>query len=1051
MKKKRSLRQPLGQCCLIIALTCAILLGGLPSVPSFAAGTTYYVSETTGDDARTPQQATDRTTPWKTIQKAADTLTAGDTCIILAGTYRETVTPANSGTPGNPITFKADTGATVVISGLEEVTGQWTVHSGSVYKTTAPLTLGDDNQLFVDGQAMMLARWPNSTGNDWALNPTYALCEANTNLSTIYNASIPNIDWTGGKIFHTPINNKGWASWETTILGSAPGSVNFNAPLQPHWDRNGSRQGTQFYLSNKLAVLDSDNEWYFEASTNTLYLQMKNGADPNSAKVEYKSRVYGLDLKGKGFINVEGIDLFGTTLVTDGTTNNSTIDAMKAYHIWGTREVGNNHYAHVTNPYSGIALLGENLTIKNSEIAYSDGNGIIVAGKNNNIINNHIHDVNYKGCYAAGVYLMGERNLISHNTITRTGRSNITGNLGFKDCVIQYNDLSSPGHKTRDGGVMYFSWVNGGHSEIHHNVIHDGRTEAGIYVDNNTHGLTIYNNLVYNASNSANGAYCFGGPNEYVSFINNTSHDKGILQGGWPPKNGSDYLGSYYINNISVDGLFKAGEISYLSNHIYGYISPGFTDVANKDFTLVAGAATVDSGRFIEGISEGYQGFAPDKGAFERGVTPWQAGHNFSAPPNPTLSFSQYIYRNLVENPGFDTNSMAGWTVSGGNVSLQSDQLQTGWGSNGGLTSAGPYALVLGAGANSIEQTISGLKPSSKYRASVWVKVGAGEQATFGAKDFGGTTKSVNQSASDFVRKELIFVTGDTATSATLFLQKTSTSSGQVVVDDVALQYMGDASKDNMAAEATVTTSTDYSADYVGSKINDDDMDTRWSARDWNDQWVQFTFSSARDIEGVEVDEATDFGNRINAYKIQYHDGTGWQDLATGTGIGAHKVITFNKVTTDKIRLYVVTASEAPTIYEMRIMGEALENLAESATATASTTWSSAYTPDKAKDNLLSTRWASNQNNNQWLEFSFATPVDVNHVVLRECIDYGQRVQSYKIQHYSNNTWVDLATGTTMGTRKTHDFAVTTVSKIRLFVDQASGPPTLWEMGLYRK
>lgn len=840
MRKKRSLRQPLSQCCLIVALTCAILLGGLPSVPSFAAGTTYYVSETTGDDARTPQQAMDRATPWKTIQKAADTLSAGDTCIILAGTYRETVTPANSGTPGNPITFKADTGATVVISGLEEVTGQWTVHSGNIYKTTATLGLGDNNQLFVDGKAVMLARWPNSTGDDWALSPTYALCEANTNLSTIYNASIPNIDWTGAKIFHTPINNKGWASWETTVLSSAPGRVNFNAPLQPHWDKNGSRQGTQFYLSNKLEVLDSDNEWYFDASTNTLYLQMTGGADPNSAKVEYKSRVYGLDLKGKGFINVEGIDLFGTTLVTDGTSNNSIIDRMKAYHIWVTREVGNNHYAHVTNPYSGIALLGENLTVKNSEIAYSDGNGIIVAGKNNNIINNHIHDVNYKGCYAAGVYLMGERNLISHNTITRTGRSTITGNLGFKDCVIQYNDLSSPGHKTRDGGVMYFSWVNGGHSEIHHNILHDGRTEAGIYVDNNTHGLTIYNNLVYNASNSANGAYCFGGPNEYVSFINNTSHDKGILQGGWPPKNGSDYLGSYYINNISVDGLFKTGEITYLNNHVYNYVSPGFKDVANKDFTLTAGAATA-------------------------------------------------------------------------------------------------------------------------------------------------------------------------------------------------------------------TASSEYSSAYTADLVNDGLTSTRWSALNGQNQWLELDFGASKTFNKIVTRECVDFGDRIQGYQYQYHDGSNWVTFVNGTTVGASHEDAFAPVTASRIRLNVTQASDAPTIWEIEVYNEVQPNLALTAAATASTTWSTAYTADKAKDNSLSTRWASNQNNNQWLEFSFTNPVDVNHVVLKECIDYGQRVQNYKVQHYSNNVWVDLATGTTIGTEKTHDFAVTTVSKIRVFISQASGPPTLWEMGLYRK
>ncbi len=35
--------------------------------------------------------------PWLTIQKAADTLVAGDTVKILPGTYAEKFTPKNSG------------------------------------------------------------------------------------------------------------------------------------------------------------------------------------------------------------------------------------------------------------------------------------------------------------------------------------------------------------------------------------------------------------------------------------------------------------------------------------------------------------------------------------------------------------------------------------------------------------------------------------------------------------------------------------------------------------------------------------------------------------------------------------------------------------------------------------------------------------------------------------------------------------------------------------------------------------------------------------------
>ncbi len=55
--------------------------------------------------------------PWKTIQKAADTLVAGDTVYIRAGTYPEQVVVKHSGNPGNYITFAAYPGEAVTIDG----------------------------------------------------------------------------------------------------------------------------------------------------------------------------------------------------------------------------------------------------------------------------------------------------------------------------------------------------------------------------------------------------------------------------------------------------------------------------------------------------------------------------------------------------------------------------------------------------------------------------------------------------------------------------------------------------------------------------------------------------------------------------------------------------------------------------------------------------------------------------------------------------------------------------------------------------------------------
>ncbi|MBI4716844.1 MAG: right-handed parallel beta-helix repeat-containing protein [Planctomycetes bacterium] len=79
-----------------------------------------YVSPAGNDDDPGTQ---DR--PWRTIQKAAATLTAGQTVNIRAGTYAERVVPENSGEAGRPITYAASPGETVTVDGAGITIPEW--------------------------------------------------------------------------------------------------------------------------------------------------------------------------------------------------------------------------------------------------------------------------------------------------------------------------------------------------------------------------------------------------------------------------------------------------------------------------------------------------------------------------------------------------------------------------------------------------------------------------------------------------------------------------------------------------------------------------------------------------------------------------------------------------------------------------------------------------------------------------------------------------------------------------------------------------------------
>lgn len=54
---------------------------------------------------------------YTTIQACATAAVAGDSCTVFAGTYGETVTPANSGSAGNVVTYIVNSGDTVVMHG----------------------------------------------------------------------------------------------------------------------------------------------------------------------------------------------------------------------------------------------------------------------------------------------------------------------------------------------------------------------------------------------------------------------------------------------------------------------------------------------------------------------------------------------------------------------------------------------------------------------------------------------------------------------------------------------------------------------------------------------------------------------------------------------------------------------------------------------------------------------------------------------------------------------------------------------------------------------
>jgi hypothetical protein len=77
---------------------------------------------------------------WLTIQKAANTMTAGDTVTVVAGSYPEYVATVNAGSVGNPITY--NTSGTVYCYGFN-ISDAYTVVNGFTFRYTSRQSLGE--------------------------------------------------------------------------------------------------------------------------------------------------------------------------------------------------------------------------------------------------------------------------------------------------------------------------------------------------------------------------------------------------------------------------------------------------------------------------------------------------------------------------------------------------------------------------------------------------------------------------------------------------------------------------------------------------------------------------------------------------------------------------------------------------------------------------------------------------------------------------------------------------------------------------------------------
>lgn len=527
----------------LLAVWMAIFSAGLvygdePADPVQAA---FYVSPD-GDDDNPGSEAL----PFATLQKAqeavrgANDAMTGDIVVYLRGGSYVLSAPLaldeeDSGTEGHSVIFAAYGNEKPVVEGGRDLTG-WTLYDAANHIYAAPAADLRTRQLYINGIRAIRARMEAPLTNAVKTTAGYTSDDV----------------WLTGLARPDDVEAVFKAAWTSPRIGvtgityqSGKAAVALNSSL---WSAVMNRSHLeQWYLENAYEFIDQAGEWYLDDQSETIYYKPRPGENMATARVTAPVLENLINIEGSsvdtptGNIRFEGVGFAYTTWMQP-TSEGGWNDEQNNYKV-GTYEMPeaavNVQYAHDITfercDFSKMGGTGVNLlkgvqdhliegsrffdisgsavnagqTSKTSASVYNPSDARMIL-KNNDIVNNYIHDigVEYKSATAVTVAFPMDID-ISHNEIFNIPYSGIsffgsvyapvttTKNARVEDNFV--HDLMGDG--IFDGGAIYAFGVTGGTTAdpnlISGNYIKNQMNRyATIYMDQSSDFWKIENNVV---------------------------------------------------------------------------------------------------------------------------------------------------------------------------------------------------------------------------------------------------------------------------------------------------------------------------------------------------------------------------------------------------------------------------------------------------------------------------------------------------------------------------------------------------------------------------
>ncbi|WP_439489763.1 right-handed parallel beta-helix repeat-containing protein [Algoriphagus sp.] len=647
------------------AILFSLLIVLLFTIQQGASAADYHLSSSSGDDGRSAVEAQNPDTPWQSISKLNEffsQIRPGDRVLFkrgdsFFGSIQVDASGIFLGTYGS--------GDLPVITSLKTI-HQWVDHGGGIFYSTLDDIQSEDLAIvLLDGKLQEMGRYPNSdASNGGYLYNTAVSPESLTGPEIPFNA-------TGGEVV---MRKNNWIIDRFQIKSQTVNTLVFtNDSTYP------TVKGYGYFIQKHLETLDHFGEWYFDIPTKRLYVFFGNKAPENhvveAAMLEnlvvtkdktlrIGIKLEELNLKGANsnivdvnhtinfqlsncqlsYSGKDGIYLYATpNAVIEGNTLNYCLNNSIFFWHGGTQaQVVRNRISY-TMPFAGMS--------QNSDL---NGIGIYLAADSDGSIigENQLFHTGYTGIYFGGDGVTVTKNLIDDFC-----------KLKFDGGAIYTNSQNLPDRNHIDRVVDHNIVLNGNASP------YGTPSEAeilieGIYLDDNSRGLSITNNTIANVN--GRGIYLHNARSTKIEgniLFNNRygvylSHDQlgnpirdVVIQGNHflAKKKNQRFIG---ISSI-LDDVDSIGSI----NNNY-YLAPFSERFMFQDLSLAGGKNIVA----------------------ERSLANWSTCHGFdslSTYSDFSLSEQKIVSKELIKSTDFSSGSsliagtyhgMSSWIESGSNA-----------------------------------------------------------------------------------------------------------------------------------------------------------------------------------------------------------------------------------------------------------------------------------------------------------------------------------------------------------------------------------------------